>query len=172
MKTTVRYATLLDVASLVALWRRFMAEETAAVPDAQVPAADEGWTRRLREQIEASKILVAELDGVAIGFLGFIDSQDRAWVPYGIVYVVDIYVAPEGRSSAAARGLFRALAVRAGQGYSEIWTNTNRQNGRVRVLLTRAGFVPLDGFTIPGLEDDLYYRLSAEVLRRMGTRGT
>ena len=153
-----RFATPQDVPPLVALWQQFMRDEPDAVPEADPSAALANWTERLRTQIAKSHVVVAERGNISVGFAGFIDSSDRDCIPHSVAYVVDIYVVPEARASAAAKLLFEHLLRNAAQGYTEIWTNTSIQNQRVQILLTRAGFVPLEGFEIPGLKEQLYFR--------------
>ena len=158
MKTRTHLASLAEAGETVALWKRFMAEEKEAVPDADPQAAEEGWTERLRNQIADSKLIVAADGGTPVGFLGFIDHNDRPWVPAGVAYVVDIYVVPEARKGTSARALFHAAAELLRAAYSETWTNTHVTNERMQVLLRRAGFESLDDFRIEGLRDQVYYR--------------
>ena len=142
-----------------------MTEEDEAVPDAKPEEVEETWKARLTSQISASKVIVADNGDCLVGFLAFIDSKDRQWVPAGVAYVVDIYVTPEARASAAAKQLFRATAGLLQATYSETWTNTHIKNRRVQILLKRAGFEALDGFEIKGLPDQLYYRLDNNAIQ-------
>lgn len=155
-----RYAHQEDFISLVAFWKRFMAEERTAVPDANPAEAEQPWSSRLRTLLADSKVLLVERTGAIAGFLAFLDDRDCAWVPPGVAYVVDIYVAPESRSSQAAIRLFRTARELIESRYDRIWTNTHRDNHRMQVLLQRAGFEPLDGFQIRGLRDQLYYQFA------------
>ena len=157
--TLVRPARASDVDALARLWLRFMREEEDAVPDADAEGALAGWQERLRTQIAGGLVLVAEAAGEVVGFLAGIDSGRRAWGPAGVLYVVDLYVLPEARHTPAAGRLMRALAATAvSQGYAALWTNTHARNRRMQVLLRRAGFEALEGFEIPGLEEQGYYR--------------
>ena len=159
MKPIARFANSSDIEAIIGLWKRFMQEEKDAVPDARVGEVLDGWTQRLREQVRTSKVIVADIDGKTRGFLGFIDSTDRAWVPVGVAYVVDIYVAPEARRSRIALLLFRTLAGPTSK-YTEIWTNTSVRNRRAQAFFAQAGFTPMEGFAIKGLEGQIYYRFS------------
>jgi RimJ/RimL family protein N-acetyltransferase len=159
MKEIIRSAKVSDAQAIGRLWRRFMAEEPEAVPDPQIDAAEQQWKKRLDEQIATSKVIVVEIAEMVCGFLGYIDSADYPWIPEGVAYVVDIYVAPEARTSTAARRLLCALLEAGRRAYSEVWTNTNVRNKRMRTLLSRFGFVPLSDFTIPDLENQVYFRL-------------
>lgn len=142
-----------------------MTEEDEAVPDTKPEEVEEAWKARLMSQMSASKVIVADNGDCLVGFLAFIDSNDRQWVPAGVAYVVDMYVTLEARASAAARGLFRATAELLQTVYSETWTNTRVKNRPVRTLLRRAGFAALDGFEIEGLRDQLYYRLDNNAMQ-------
>ncbi len=39
-----------------------------------------------------------------------------------------------------------------------VWTNTSARNRRVQILLKRAGFSPLEGFEVPGLKEQRYFK--------------
>ena len=148
-----------DIADIAKLWERFMTEEKAAVPDADPQSALAGWTERLRKQIERRHAFTALQGQTIVGFIGAINAEAREWIPEGILYIVDIYVRPASRRTDAARMLFKALQDEAvNQGYRELWTNTHMGNRRVQTLLQRKGFLPLEGFAIPGSDDQLYYR--------------
>jgi RimJ/RimL family protein N-acetyltransferase len=165
--TATRLAGTEDIRPLVVLWKRFMAEESESVPDACPETHEAAWTARLRTQIDASKVVVVDTGGGELaGFFAFIDHRDRRWVPEGVAYVVDIYVIPEARTSTAANDLFHAAQVLLRAAYSETWTNTHAKNRRMRLLLKRAGFVPLPDFEIEGLRDQIYYRLDNRDKRR------
>jgi len=168
MTVSTRLARAADIGPIVTLWKRFMAEEHEAVPDADPEGAEARWTARLQTQVAESKVVVADRGDALVGFLAFIDHRDRQWVPPGIAYVVDVYVAPEARRTAAARELFRAAADRLRPAYSETWTNTHAGNRRMQLLLRRAGFKPLVGFEIEGLRDQVYYRRDNQARRRGG----
>ena len=153
-------ASIEDMPALVGLWQRFMREEDEAVPDADPAAVQRNWSARLAGQIQKGHTIIVKRGGEAVGFLGFIDVADRDWVPRGVAYVVDIYVVPGGRSTAAARLLFERFMDRARRDYDDVWTNTSLQNRRVQVLLERTGFVRMTDFEIPGLKNQLYLRKS------------
>jgi ribosomal protein S18 acetylase RimI-like enzyme len=165
MKILARKASAADFEEIVSLWRRFMTEEDEAVSDAKPNGVEEAWKARLVSQISASKAIVADNGDCLVGFLAFIDSDDRQWVPAGVAYVVDMYVSPEARASATAKALFRATAELLQTVYSETWTNTHIKNRRMQILLKRAGFETLDGFEIEGLRDQLYFRLDNNAMQ-------
>ena len=160
MESTVdivaRLALPADAPGLVALWVRFMREESAAVPDAAPESARPHWAARLDTQITKGQALVVSRGRELVGFAAFLDAADRSWIPPHVAYVVDVYVAPEARRTRAAKALFAALMASTQARYAAVWTNTHIRNRRVRVLLTRAGFGPLPGFAITGLEDQVY----------------
>jgi len=150
-----------DISAIADLWKRFMAEEDEAVPEANPEAALPGWLERLQAQIAKATAFVLEAEGEIVGFASFIGSADRQWVPSGVAYAVDLYIQPEYRKAGAARKLFALLMDQAAAaGYGEVWTNTDVRNQRVQVLLERAGFTPNPGFEIPGLQGQLYLRKS------------
>jgi ribosomal protein S18 acetylase RimI-like enzyme len=166
MTVSTRHATIEDTPEIMALWKRFMAEENEAVPDADPEEAEGPWTARLRKLVADSKVIVAISGDVIVGFFAFIDAQDRPWVPAGTAYAVDIYVAPEARRAAATKRLLDAAADLLRARYAETWTNTHIENRRMRRLLERAGFEPLLGFEIQGLRDQAYYRVDNQAIRR------
>ena len=153
-----RLATAQDIPALIDLWQQFMRGEQEVISHANPDKAIKNWTVRLQSQVEKSQVLLAACNNIPVGFVGFIDSTILNWIPKSIAYVVDIYVLPEARPSSAARMLFKLLMDHASLRYAEVWTNTSVQNRRVQVLLTRAGFLPLDDFKIPGLEGQLYFK--------------
>jgi ribosomal protein S18 acetylase RimI-like enzyme len=135
-----------------------MREEHDAVPEADPEGAVAGWSERLRSQISRRQVILAARGPDVVGFVAFLDSDDRSWIPREVAYVVDLYVLPDARHASAARLLFEALLHRVGPDHKQIWTNTSRGNQRVQVLLHRAGFSNLVGFEIPGLGDQLYFK--------------
>jgi len=150
-----------DVPALLVLWKRFMAEEEDAVPDADAEAASANWLQRLRVQIARQQIYVLETPAGIAGFAGFIVPGSSLSVPSGVAYIVDLYVTPEARRGSGARALMISLMkaiTRAG--CHEVWTNTALTNTRMRLLLSRAGFVENRGFSFPGLRDQVYLRRS------------
>ena len=155
--TVTRVAAEQDSPGIVDLWRRFMLEEREAVPVPDLAGTVRNWSERLDAQIARTQVVVAVHDGRAVGFAGFIDAVDRAWVPDGVAYVVDFYVVPEARRTGAAQQLFQCLLVRLEGRYTETWSNTSARNRRVQILLRRVGFRPLQGFCIAGLENQVYY---------------
>jgi len=155
----VRPAIEDDIADITRLWERFMVGEKDAVPNADPQSARTGWMERLRRQIERRFAFAALEEQIVVGFIGALGGEARSWIPDGVLYMVDIYVRPESRRTNAARLLFRALQEEAAkQGFRELWTNTHLNNRRVQILLRRKGFVPLEGFAIPGADHQLYYR--------------
>ena len=158
MTLSTRLATQKDIPELLALWQRFMREESDAVPEADPCAALRNWTERLHSQVQKHQAVLVESHGIPVGFAGFIDSSDRSWIPQSVAYVVDLYIVPEARASCAAKLLFGYLINDAAEGYEEVWTNTSAQNKRVQVLLKRVGFIPLGGFEISGLKEQLYFK--------------
>jgi RimJ/RimL family protein N-acetyltransferase len=169
MKMQTRSAKTTDVPAILSLWKRFMTEEGGVVSGANPLEAEEAWTTRLRTQIADSKVVVADDGHGPVGFFAFIDKRDRDWIPAGVAYAVDIYVAPEARAGTAAKDLFHAATVLLRGEYSETWTNTHVKNKRMQVLLRRAGFEPLHNFRIEGLQDQVYYRRDNNAMR-MDTR--
>jgi ribosomal protein S18 acetylase RimI-like enzyme len=156
---TARPARERDADALVHLWKRFMAQEHEAVPDAAPQAALAGWSERLRRQIAREQVFVLETDRGIAGFAAFMDSAERPWVPEGVAYIVDLYLQPEDRSAPAARALMASLMDGiARAGYREVWTNTALTNRRMQILLKRAGFVANSGFSIPGLCHQVYLK--------------
>ena len=158
MTLSTRLATQKDIPALLALWQRFMRDESDAVPESDPRTALHNWTERLHSQVQKRQAVLVESNGIPVGFAGFIDSSDRNWIPQSVAYVVDLYIVPEARVSCGAKLLFGYLLNNAAGGYEEVWTNTSAQNKRVQVLLKRVGFIPLVGFEISGLKEQRYFK--------------
>jgi len=156
----VRVGRADDTPHIVALWSRFMNEEGEAVPDADETAARASWSARLARQLASENVLVCGESGALTGFLALLDHADRAWIPAGVAYVVDLYVAPEARPHGAAAALIGAARQFLSNRYGAIWTNTHENNRRMQILLRRAGFTPLENFTISGLAEQRYYAVA------------
>ncbi len=156
----VREAVESDRPELTRLWMRFMAEESQAVPQADVGKASEGWSERLRAAIERQHVYLVDSDGQVQGFAMWIDSAEKPWIPAGVAYIVDIYMIPDGRKGRAAATLLKSLltAMRDLR-YKQVWTNTHTGNHRARVLLDRSGFAEISDFEIPGLTDQIYLKM-------------
>jgi len=153
----VRAAMSSDEAALRALWQHFMIEMRGGL----APTTDdtESWEKRLHSQLGRNQVLVAKDARGIQGFCGFIDHADRSFVPPGIAFLVDLYVAPAVRGQSLGVTLLRHLVERAaGEGYAGVWTNTDESNRPARRCFTRAGFGVLHGFELPGLTGQRYYR--------------
>jgi ribosomal protein S18 acetylase RimI-like enzyme len=170
-ETPTRHASIDDVPQILSLWKRFMTEEQVAVPDANLEEAETPWTARLLKQVTSSKVIVVEREEVIVGFLAFIDEDDRSWIPPGVAYVVDIYITPEARATPAARRLFDATAELQ-MHYAQVWTNTHAGNQRMQTLLRRVGFEQLHGFEIEGLREQVYYKIDNSARRRDACGGS
>jgi ribosomal protein S18 acetylase RimI-like enzyme len=157
-----RQARFDDVQAIIELWKSFMEELHPSVPDSspQNQLIDvKSWSDRLYSQISHEHIFILESGKDLIGFVGFIDNNEREWVPSGIAYIVDIYVLPEARMSEAASMLLTTLVeAAAGAGFREVWTNTYAWNRPAQSLFERLGFVPFTEFQIPQLKNQLYYK--------------
>lgn len=155
----VRDAKAAHMAALLRLWQRFMMELHAG----KAPARDEteSWRDRLKLQIGRREVIIAA-NGLGIrGFAGFIDHTDRAFVPPGVAFLVDLYVAPGFRRQGIAQALLRYVMIRAaGNGHQRMWTNTDEWNEPARRCIEKAGFRVLKGFALPGLTGQNYYEIN------------
>ncbi len=160
---TARVAQPDDAAAVTELWRRFMAEEEDAEPEADAEAALPGWSARLRKQLAKGSVFVLAAGDEIVGFVGYIGSDELQFVPSGAAYIVDMYISPEHRRPGGARTLLAALMQgMAEAGWREVWTNTNVRNRRVQTLLKWWGFEPAPDLVIGGATDQLYFTRAVE----------
>ena len=90
---------------------------------------------------------------------GFIDHLERDFIALGVAYLVDLYVLPDQRRNDVGSALLECLVQHAARtGYSEVRTNTSRNNFAAQACLDRAGFRPLDGFALPGMNEEMYFQ--------------
>ena len=154
----IRDASNKDQTALHEMWQQFMTE----LHGGRTPTTEETdlWETRLQSQIRRKQVVVAD-DGQRIqGFAGFIDHADRPFVPSTVALIVDLYVAPPFRKREIGATLLHHITQRAMQnGCEKAWTNTEEWNQPAQRCLTTSGFDTLNGFELPGLKGQRYYRM-------------
>jgi GNAT superfamily N-acetyltransferase len=102
----VAQATIVDVPLIGTLIRELAAYERD--PEAAV-ATDDDLRSALFGERPAAEVLIARIDGDAVGFALFFHNFST-WTGRRGLYLEDIFVRPEARSVGAGRVLFSALA--------------------------------------------------------------
>ena len=115
------------------------------------------WTDRLASQAPGGVSLVAENDGIVVGFAVLLPSRDED-VP-DAAELLGLYVDPARRSTGIGAALMQAGFARMPQPVHILWTLEG--NGPARRFYERRGFVT-DGaqkvFDVPGQPLEIRYR--------------
>ncbi|WHU01178.1 MULTISPECIES: GNAT family N-acetyltransferase [unclassified Sphingomonas] len=101
----IRTATPDDVALILGLVRELAVYERE--PDAVV--ATEAMLHKALFETRVAESLIAELDGVAVGFALFFHNFST-WTGKPGIYLEDLYVTPDARGAGAGKALLRHLA--------------------------------------------------------------
>lgn len=127
---------------------------------AQLAATEERvatWDERLRTQLSGGVSLVAEQDGVVVGFAVLLPSRDED-VPEA-AELLGLYVDPDRHSTGIGGGLIDAGFARMPQPVQILWTLAG--NASARAFYERRGFVT-DGaekvLDVPGQPLEIRYR--------------
>ena len=156
MTMEFRPAQETDIAALVELWDDFMTELHGTVPAA---TDREIWSARLYQQVGRTQVYVAATGRSLVGFAGVIDHSERDFIAPGVAYLVDLYVLPDQRRHDVGSALLECLMQHVSRtGYSEVRSNTSPSNLAAQACLNRAGFRPLDGFALPGMNEEMYFQ--------------
>lgn len=152
MTVTVREARQDDRETVVAFTQALNLHEHRLRPDRDTTLEGaEAHLASLEDEIQAADgfVLVAELDGVIVGFLiGISEVEQGHFVvpeerPYG--HITDIYVAEDARGNGVSRAMMDAALERF------------RRMGLKRALVTGLADNPSAGATYPALGFDLLY---------------
>jgi len=142
---TTRRATEADRDLLHTLWEEFEAE--LGHEEYQRETWEEAW-EDLAQTIREGVALLAEEDGVAVGFI-FCVLGERG---RKTAHVTDIYVRPEARGSGVGRALLTELVAPARDaGLAHVSLEVLVRNADARRLYDRLGFVPVDVFMVAPL---------------------
>jgi GNAT superfamily N-acetyltransferase len=122
---SIRAATPDDLPAVHAIW---YATETVGETNPPPPGAPHPW---LRHVLRAGTLLVAERDAAIIGFTGVIARGE-------LVFLTDLFVAPETQSSGAGGALLDAILPRDGRTLATIGSS----DPRALALYIRGGMTP------------------------------
>ncbi len=121
----IRTATMDDLPAVHAVW---YATETVGEADPPPLGGPHPW---LRHVLRTGTLLVAEHDGAIIGFAGIIERGE-------LVYLTDLFVAPETQSHGVGGALLDAILPRDGRKLATIGSS----DPRALALYIRAGMTP------------------------------
>ena len=141
---TLRPATAADAATL----HRFIVELAVfeREPDA-VEATPEGLAEQLASDDPPFEALIAEDDGVPVGFALFTRSYST-WRGRPGLWLEDLYVTPEARGRGIGRALLEALIGIARQrGHGRVEWSVLDWNVEAHAFYRTLGAAPVDGWT-------------------------
>ncbi len=122
---SIRAATAEDVQAVHAIW---YATEVMGEPDPPPMGEPHPW---LRHVLRTGTLLVAEREGVILGFAGVIERGN-------LVFLTDLFVAPELQSGGIGKSLLDAILPRDGRTLATISSG----DARAQALYIRSGMTP------------------------------
>jgi len=122
---SIRAATPDDLQAVHAVW---YATETIGEANSPPPGAPYAW---LRHVLRTGRLVVAERDGAIIGFTGVIERGN-------LVFLTDLFVAPETQSHGIGAALLNAILPRDGRTLATIGSS----DPRALALYIRARMTP------------------------------
>ena len=112
------------------LWDGYCAFYEVSVPD---DATTTTWNRLL-DPDEPMEALVAEQDGVVVGFVNCVLHR-TTWARGMTCYLEDLFVSPDARGAGAGRALMVAVIERSQElGWDKVYWHTRENNARARAL--------------------------------------
>mgnify|MGYP000371480909 CR=1 FL=1 len=118
------------------MWTRYLEFYEATVPE-EVYATY--WARLLGDDPQDFEGLIAELDGMPIGFTHYVFHR-HGWKIENVCYLQDLYVDPEIRGTGAGRALIEAVYAAAdAKGSPSVYWLTQDFNETARKLYDRIG---------------------------------
>ena len=138
---TIRPATTADADPILALADRLLVGVAPWRDEAAVTAAVRGWVRTsLAAMAEPGHaVLVADLEGVVVGFVSL--SPGNHWAGDPDASIGELVVSPEAEGRGIGRALVEAAMERAREnGSTRISVSTGAANTRARNLYRRLGF--------------------------------
>jgi len=138
---TVRPATAADHAAWLPLWRGYQAFYTVEQAERETLIT---W-RRLLDAAEPMHVALAEVDGVVVGMVHFIEHRS-CWSEANSIYLQDLFTAPGLRGRGVGRALIEHVyAQAAAMGCAKVHWLTHETNAEAQVLYNklaeRPGFV-------------------------------
>lgn len=141
MGTVVRPVRPGDEAVWREMWAAYLDFYETALPDS---VTDATWTRIVSASDGAFQAIVAEVDGMVVGFANVV-LHDFTWSdrPAGLLH--DLYVRPEVRGGRAGRALIQHVIDQGKrEGWNRVYWMTKEDNVPARRLYDT--FAPADGF--------------------------
>ena len=131
MSVTIRALRAVDEDRWREMWQGYLTFYETEVPPA---VTDETWARLLAPGEAAMFSLVAQDEGVVIGFVNCV-LHLNTWTEKPVCYLEDLFTAPEARKQGAGRALIGAVRER-GQtdGWHRIYWRTAKSNATARRL--------------------------------------
>lgn len=135
MTLTVRPATPADAAVIADLANALDADHGGVMPFTAEIVLRDGFGDRPRFSV----LLAEAADGGVIGYALFCDTYNSYLAAPGL-WLMDLYVAPQGRGSGAGRALMAALAREAQAcGAASLWLPVRDDNVRAVAFYERLG---------------------------------
>lgn len=138
---TIRPATADDFDAWLPLWRGYQTFYQTDIPDETTLTT---WARLLAPA-EPMHAALAEVDGVVVGFVHYIEHRS-CWTTGNYMYLQDLFVAPGLRGGGVGRKLVdHVYREAAALGCSRVWWLTHETNTDAMRLYdqiaSRSGFV-------------------------------
>ena len=156
----IRPATAADVPTILGFIRALAQYERLLH---EVSATEEGLRRTLFSERPAAEVVLAEVDGEAVGFALFFHNYSTFLAKPGL-YLEDLFVSPEHRGRGHGRALLAHLAQLA----------VARDCGRLEWSVLDWNTPAIDFYKSLGagpMEGWSTFRLTGEALTRLGTTG-
>ena len=137
MTTTLRAATVSDAAAIQAIYAPIV--ETTAISFEDVAPTVEEMARRIETYSQTHPYLVAESDGILLGYAYGSKHRDRS--AYRLSADVTAYVAPAARGQGLGKQLYQALLPDLAQrGYHAAFAAITQPNAASVALHESVGF--------------------------------
>ena len=159
MPLSLRPATIADVALILSFIRDLAEYERLAH---EVVATEELLRETLFGERPGAEVVIAELDGVPVGFALFFHNFSTFLGRPGL-YLEDLFVRPAARGHGVGRALLArlaAIAVERGCGRFE-WAVLDWNEPAIG-FYRNLGAVPLDDWTVQRVTGEALHRLAAE----------
>jgi GNAT superfamily N-acetyltransferase len=136
--TTIRPVIASDRSQWGALWQDYLAFYETTVPDSTY---DSTFERLLGDDPRDFNGVVADQNGTLIGLAHYL-SHRHAWKIENVIYLQDLYVAPQARGTGSGRKLIQAVYdIADEQNAGGVYWLTQDFNETARKLYDRIGTV-------------------------------